>query len=132
MLQNSFSERPDLPTSLLCFILFTGYLLSRRSNTSCYCFALRSFHIRLPSTFQNNFISTLLPGSCALLQTLKCSEYHPSKQSPVASSSYLELAPWFCLPFYLCQFFQICLENLSLLKRTWKILEQTGQVTNFN
>ena len=26
---------------LLCFILFTGYLLSRGSNTNCFCFALR-------------------------------------------------------------------------------------------
>ena len=31
-------------------------------------------------------------------------------------SSYLEPAPCFCLSFYLCQFFQIFLENLSLLK----------------
>ena len=53
MLQDSFSEQPDLPTSPICFILFTGYLLSRGSNTNCLCFALRSFLIRLPSTFQN-------------------------------------------------------------------------------
>ena len=36
MLQDSFSEQPDLPTSLLCFILFIGYLLNRRSNTNCF------------------------------------------------------------------------------------------------
>ena len=39
MLQNSFSEHLDPPTSLLCFILFIGYLLSRGLNTSCLCFA---------------------------------------------------------------------------------------------
>ena len=86
MLQDSFSEQPDLPTSLLCFILFTGCLLSRGSNTNCLCFALRSFFIRLPSTFQNFFTFTLLPGSSALLQTPECSEYHPSEQSPVVSA----------------------------------------------
>ena len=86
MLQDSFSEQPDLPTSLLCFILFTGYLLSRGSNTNCLCFALRSFLIRLPSTVQNLFTFTLLPGSSALLQTPKCSEYYRSEQSPVVSA----------------------------------------------
>ena len=83
MLQDSFSEQPDLPTSLLYFIFFTGYLLHRGSNTNCPCFALRSFLIRLPSTFQNFFTFTLLPSSSALLQTPKCSEYNPSEQSPV-------------------------------------------------
>ena len=39
-LYHSFSEQPDTPTSLLCFILFTGYLLSRGSNTSCLCFKI--------------------------------------------------------------------------------------------
>ena len=66
----SFSEQPHLPTSLLCFILFIGYLLSRGSNTSCPCFALRSFLIKPPSTFQNFFTFTLLPSSSAFLQTL--------------------------------------------------------------
>ena len=42
MSQDSFSEQPDLPTSLLCFILFTGYLLSRGSNTNCLCFKIIS------------------------------------------------------------------------------------------
>ena len=50
------------------------------------CFALRSFLISLPSTFQNFFTFTLLPGSSALLQTPECSEYHPSEQSPVVSA----------------------------------------------
>ena len=86
MLQDSFSEQPDLPTSLLCFILFTGYLLSRGSNTNCLCFALRSFLIRLLSTFQNFFTFTLPPGSSALLQTPECSEYHPSEQRTVVSA----------------------------------------------
>ena len=86
MLQDSFSEQPDLPTSLLGFILFTGYLLRRGLNTNCLCFALRSFLIRLPSTFQNFFTFTLPSGSSALLQTPECSEYHPSNQSPVVSA----------------------------------------------
>ena len=85
-LQDSFSEQPDLPTSLLCFILFTGYLLSRGSNRSCLCFALSSFLIWIPSTFQNVFTFTLLPDSSALVQTPECSEYHPSEQSPVVSA----------------------------------------------
>ena len=79
-------EHPNPIMSLLCFILLTGYLLSRGSNTSCLCFALRSFLIKSPSTFQNFFICRLLPGSSALLQTPKCSEYHPSEQSPVVSA----------------------------------------------
>ena len=52
---------------------------------SLLCFALRSFLIRLPSTFQNFFTFTLPPGSSALLQTRECSEYRPSEQSPVVS-----------------------------------------------
>ena len=53
----------------------------------------------------------------------ECSEYHPSKQSPVVctllpGSSYLEPAPCFCPSFYLCQFFKfkIFLENVALFK----------------
>ena len=100
MLQDSFSEQPDPPTSLLCFILFTGYLLSRGSNKNCLCFALRSFLIRFPSTFQNFFTPTLPPGSSALLQTPECLEYHPSEQSPVISDSFSYQAPviWNQLP----------------------------------
>ena len=67
-------QNNQMPTSLLCFILFTGYLLSRGSNTNCLCFALRSFLIRLPSTRKNFFTFTLLPVSSALLQTPECSE----------------------------------------------------------
>ena len=52
----------------------------------CLCFALRSYLIRLPSTFQNFSTFTLLPGSSALLQAPECSEYHPSEQSPVVST----------------------------------------------
>ena len=86
VLQDSFLEQPDLPTSLLCFILFTGYLLSRGSNTNCLCFALRLFLTGLPSAFQNFFTFTLFPGSSALLQAPECSEYHPSEQSHVVSA----------------------------------------------
>ena len=70
-------------------------------------FALRSFLIRLPSTFQHFFTFTLLPSSSALLQTPKCSEYHPSYSALflLPGSSYLEPTPCFCPPFYLCQLF---------------------------
>ena len=117
MLQDSFSEQPDLPTSLLCFILFTGYLFRRGSNTNCLCFALRSFLITLPSTFQNFFTFTLLTGSSALLQTPECSY----EQSPVVSAlSLTRLVIWNQLPVSVChstcQLFYIFLENLSLFK----------------
>ena len=42
MLQDSFSEQPDLLTSLIFFILFTGYLLSRGPNTNLLCFKIIS------------------------------------------------------------------------------------------
>ena len=83
----------------------------KESDTNCLCFALRSFLIGLPFTFQNFFTFTLFPGSSALLQTPECSEYHPSEQSPVVSAlsltrlQYLEPTPCFCPPFYLCQLF---------------------------
>ena len=48
MLRDSFSNPADLPTSLLCFTVFTGYRLSRESSTnSCYS-ALTSTLIRPP------------------------------------------------------------------------------------
>ena len=57
---------------------------------SLLCFnCSRSFLLRLPSTFQNFFTFTLPPGSSTLLQTLECSEYHPSAQSPVVSALFL-------------------------------------------
>ena len=86
MLPDSFSEHSHLPISLQCFILFTGYLLSRGSNTSCLCSALRSFLTKPSSAFQNFFTFTLLPGSSALLHTPECSEYDPSKHRPVVSA----------------------------------------------
>ena len=84
MLQVSFSEHPDLPTSLLCFIVFTGYLLSRGPGTSCLCFKIISHQASI--YLLELFTFTLLPGSSALLQTPGCSEYHPSTQSPVVSA----------------------------------------------
>ena len=122
MLSDSFSELPDPPASIVCFIPFTGYLLSRGSNTSCLFFALRSFLIKIPSTYQNVFTFTLLHGSFALLQTPDCSEHHPSEQSPVISAlsltrlHYLEPTRCFCLSFCLCKFFLDFLGNLSLFK----------------
>ena len=64
-------------------------------------FALRSFLIRLPSTFQNFFTFTLFSGSSALLQTPECSEYHPSAQKVLSgqrSFSYQAPFIWNQLP----------------------------------
>ena len=98
MLQDSFSEQPDMPTSLLSFILFTGYLLNRGSNTNCLCFALRSFLIRLLSTSSGSYLPfrTSSPlHSAALLQTPECSY----EQSPVVSAlSLTRLVIWNQLP----------------------------------
>ena len=66
-------------------MLFTGYLLSRELNTSCLPF--RTFHLYASSR------------QLALLQTPECSEYHPSKQSPVVSTlSYQTPVIWNQLP----------------------------------
>ena len=94
MLSDSFLKHPDLPTSLLvlCFILFTGYLLSRELNTNCVsCFALTQFKIishQAPIYLSELHLYTpsTVPGSSALLQTSECSEYHPSALSPVVST----------------------------------------------
>ena len=61
----SFRTPPHV-TPVLHSIFFTGFLLpSRGSNTSCLCFALRSFLIKprghLPKRF--GFAITLLPGT---------------------------------------------------------------------
>ena len=37
----------DPPTSLLCFILFIGFLMNRGSNTSCLCFKVISLQVRI-------------------------------------------------------------------------------------
>ena len=114
------SEHPDPPTSLLCFILFNGYLLMRGSNTSCPCFALRSFLIKHPSTFQNFFIFTLLPGSSVLLQTPNVQNtilLHKVIALSLPGSNYLEPTPCFCPSLFTCQFFRIFLANLSFQKR---------------
>ena len=90
----------------------TADLLSRGSNTSCLFFALKSFLIRPPSTFQNFFTFTLLPASSALLQTPKWPEFsillHEIQWSALfllPGSSFLEPAPCFCPSICLCHFF---------------------------
>ena len=101
MLLDSFSEPLDLITSLLCFNLFTGFLLNRESNTTSRCCALKSSLIRplpIPQTF---FTFTPLFGSSVLLQTLECSEYHPSAHSPAVSAlpfTRLQLSSHFIYP----------------------------------
>ena len=105
-------------SSLLCFILFIGYLLSRGSNTNGLCFALISFLIRLPSTFQNFFTFTLPPGSSALLQTPECSQYHPSELSPVVSALSLTRLQLFGINSL---FLSAILPLSALLNLPWKL-----------
>ena len=66
MLQDSFSEHLDPPTSLLCFSLFNGYLLSRGSNASCLCFAWSFLVISCvfvnPSVYLLEFINLYSPS----------------------------------------------------------------------
>ena len=80
VMPDSFLGHPDPSMSFLCYILFTGYLLNRGTNTNCLWFTLRLFLIKLPYTFQNFFTFT------PLLQTPECSEYHSSPQSLVGSA----------------------------------------------
>ena len=132
MLQDSFSEQLDPPTSLLCFILFSGYLLSRGPNT--LCFALRSFLVRLSSTFQNFFTFTFLPGSSALLQTPGCSEYHPSEQSTaVCALSLTKLHLSGTNSLFLSVILPLSvlsiLSNLSLLKESFVIERAVDFIT---
>ena len=110
ILPDSFSEPPDLPTSVLCFIVFTCHILSRGSNTNLLWFEVIPH--QAPSTFLT-FTFTLLTGTSA-------PEYHPStgtksksQSSSLTGSICLESAPCFCPPRCLCQFLQIFLENLS-------------------
>ena len=100
----SFIE--DVPLVEFMYLIFTNmpgesYCGRLRSLLLylCYIFALRSFIIQPPSTFQNFFTFTFLPDSSALLQEHECSEYHPSEQSPVVSAfSYQAPVIWNQLP----------------------------------
>ena len=84
MLQDSFSEQPDLPTSLLCFSLFTSYLFSRGSNTNCLCFKIISH--QAPIYLSELHLSTPSRQLRSSMQTPECLEYHPSEQSPAVSA----------------------------------------------
>ena len=127
------------PRGVLCVFFLNSrvppmlvWLLSRGSNT--FVFALRSFLIRLPCTFQNFFTFTFLPGSSALLQTLlwQCeagkkralrlwrlisSEYHPSEQSHVVSALSLTRLK---LPGTRYLFLSATLPLSALLNLPWK------------
>ena len=97
-------KHPNLPTShLMTYASCSGYLLSRELNTSCQPF--RTFHLYAPSRQLCSSADTILPNKVQW-----------SALFLLPGSSYLEPAPCFCLSFYLCHFFQIFLENLSLLK----------------
>ena len=84
MLPDLFSEPQDPPTSLLCFTLFTGFMLLRESSTNCRCCALKS--PKVPPSSQTFFNVTPLLGSSVFLQTLEYWEYHSSAQSSVVRS----------------------------------------------
>ena len=79
-------QSDDYQNLQVCFILFTGYLLSWGSNTNCLCFALRSSLIKSPSDFQTFFSFTLLPGSSTLLQTPTFLGCPPSALSWIVST----------------------------------------------
>ena len=74
--------------------------LNRGSNTNCLCFALRSYLIRLSSTYQNFFAFTPSRQLRSSIQTPECSEHHPSELSPVVSTLFSYPAPviWNQLP----------------------------------
>ena len=112
---NTCFDHASTPTLLLCFILITGYLLGRGSNTS-FCFALRSYLVR---RFRSS-ADTREFRKKILLQTPESSEYHLSAQIPVVSALSLTrlqlsgtnslfrsviITLCFCPSFWLCQFF---------------------------
>ena len=70
---NTCFDHASTPTLLLCFILITGYLLGRGSNTS-FCFALRSYLVR---RFRSS-ADTREFRKKILLQTPESSEKNPS------------------------------------------------------
>ena len=88
MPQDSFSEHQDRDPHHP-YSSFSSLATYWAEDWIQVVFALRSFLIRPPSIFQNFFTFTFLPGSSALQQKPKCSEYHPSEQSPVVSTHLL-------------------------------------------
>ena len=124
MLQDSFSEHPDLPTSLI-YASFSSLATYSAEDPIQTVFALLWDHFSSGSHLPFRTSSPLHPLSAAPLFYR-----HPSVQNTILpnkvlwsalfllpGSSYLKPAPCFCLPFYLCQLFEIFLENLSLLKK---------------
>ena len=87
ILPDSFSEPPDSPTSVLCFIVFTCHILSRGSNTNLLWFEIIPH--QAPSTFLT-FPFTFLTGTSALLQISEYPEYHPSALSPGVGAPFLQ------------------------------------------
>ena len=92
ILQDSFSEQTDLPTPLLCFILFNGYLLSRGSNTNCLCFKIIShqapiylselLHLYTPSWQLHSSTDTQMFRILSF-RTKSCGQHSFSYQAPV-------------------------------------------------
>ena len=83
------------PTSLLCFILHTGYLRSRKSNKNCLCFALRSSLINLPK-FRDKSLANLKPKlqkSLANLKPIFCDKSLANLKPKLHDTSIANLKP---------------------------------------
>ena len=109
MLQISFSEQQGPPTSLLCFILFTGYLLSRGSNTNCLCFKIISHQapIRTSSSLHSFPAALVFYRHPSVQNTILLNKVLWSALFFLPGSSYLEPTPCFCPPStsVLCRLF---------------------------
>ena len=87
--------------SLLCFKIISHLPFRTSSPLSLHSFLAAPLFCRHPCV-QNTILPNKVQWSALFL---------------LPGSSYLKPAPCFCLPFYLCQLFEIFLENLSLLKK---------------
>ena len=105
MLQGSFLEQPDLSTLLLCFNHFTGYILSRGSNTNCLCFKIISHQAPV---YLSELLYLYTPSrqlrSSTDTRVFRIPSFR-TKSCGQRSFSYLKPTHCFCPPFYLCQLF---------------------------
>ena len=108
-------QRIEYKLSLLCFKIISHqapiYLsellhLYTPSQQLCSSTDTRVFRIQSFRTTKSSGQHSILPNNKVQWSALFL----------LPGSSYLEPTPCFCPPFYLCQLFQIFLENLSLFK----------------
>ena len=100
------------------FFLLQKFLqhFSLISNTSCLCFAFKSFLIYLSELLH------LYTPSRQLRSSADTWEFRiPFFLFLLPDSSYLEPTPCFCPSFYPCRFFLIFLENLSLFENLFSL-----------